>query len=364
MDIIIVGGGILGTMHAWEAIDHGHNVIHIEREHESRGASVRGFGLVWTTSRVNDQEDRAGMRSRELWEKIAQLADGLSFRSCGSMTIARTEIDLEVAAEVAADPDIGGRFELLEPTEARRINPLLQGSFQAGLWCPSDAVVEPRQLLPALRAYMGATGRYRWFSDREVRDVGTGWVYDDRGRRYEGDCVVLATGAWHSGLLRELAGELPLRRVRMEMVQTRPLMDKVPTAVATVESMRHLTVDSPAIIQSPGSDSPEPLLLVQRSDGSLTIGNVREDHEPFGFDITDDIYARLLRDAEALFGRSLPTVRRSWAGVYSQRVDPGPKELLYRNQVMEGVWLLTGLGERGMTTAPYFASQTALDLNW
>jgi len=40
MSVVVVGGGVLGFMHALEARRHGHAVTHLEREPGSRGASV------------------------------------------------------------------------------------------------------------------------------------------------------------------------------------------------------------------------------------------------------------------------------------------------------------------------------------
>ena len=42
--VVIVGGGVLGTMHAVMARQRGYAVTHLEREAEGRGASVRNFG--------------------------------------------------------------------------------------------------------------------------------------------------------------------------------------------------------------------------------------------------------------------------------------------------------------------------------
>lgn len=41
MRVIVVGGGILGTTHAWQALKLGHEVIHLERDEFPRSASVQ-----------------------------------------------------------------------------------------------------------------------------------------------------------------------------------------------------------------------------------------------------------------------------------------------------------------------------------
>jgi glycine/D-amino acid oxidase-like deaminating enzyme len=55
--VTIVGGGVLGTTHAWEAVQRGHTVVQIEREAEARGATVRNFGLVWVSGRAGFELD-------------------------------------------------------------------------------------------------------------------------------------------------------------------------------------------------------------------------------------------------------------------------------------------------------------------
>src|SRR4029079_18406947 len=63
------------------------------------------------------------------------------------------------------------------------------------------------------------------------------------------------------------------------------------------------------------------LLLVQRADGGLTIGDTHEYAETFAFDLDEVAYEHLRGRAEALLGAPIPPVRRRWAGVYSE-VDP------------------------------------------
>ena len=99
MRVTIVGGGILGTTHALEAVGRGHDVVQLEREAEARGATVRNFGLVWVSGRATD-ELAAALRARELWEKLGAEIPGVGFRPAGSLTLLRTEREVAVADEV------------------------------------------------------------------------------------------------------------------------------------------------------------------------------------------------------------------------------------------------------------------------
>ncbi|TVT45150.1 TIGR03364 family FAD-dependent oxidoreductase [Amycolatopsis rhizosphaerae] len=363
MRILIVGGGVLGTLHAWQAVRRGHDVLHLEREPEARGASVRNFGLVWVSGRAPGAELTAATRSRELWEELGAQVPGLGFRANGSLAVLRTEAEHAVAAEAPGDRG----FTLLDAAETRRLNPALRGDFLGALWCPRDAAVEPRTAQPALRAWLAGTGRYTWLPGREVRDLTGQGVLDDHGEHHEGDQVLLCTGAWLGGLVRELTGDLPVRRVRLQMAQTEPLGETLTTSVADGDSFRYYPAYRGPALDALNERQPQPptaaahamqLLMVQRLDGGLTIGDTHDYAEPFPFDVTEEPYEHLSRVSEAILGRPLPRIVRRWAGVYAQTTDPS--RLVHRKQVAGNAWLITGPGGRGMTCSPAIAEDTAV----
>jgi len=396
--VVIVGGGILGTMHAVMARRRGYAVTHLEREPEGRGASVRNFGLIWVSGRRAGAELALALRARELWAEIAGLAPGTGFRPAGSLTIATSEAELAVMREAAALPDAKQReFEMLSPDEVRSVNPALRGEFLGGLYCRADAIAEPRVALPALRASLTGAS-YEWLPGREAVEVASGGVRDQHGAWHRGDLVVLCTGANFTGVAGPhltatgalavapgaggtvsggtvsggtvsggtVSGSRPtgLRRVRLQMLQTLPFEPKLTTALADGDSLRYYPAyDVPSRSALPpqaaaAAATRAQLLLVQRLDGSLTIGDTHEYDEPFGFDVDENAYDHLLARASALLGVPLPRVQRRWAGVYSEVV--GTPALYHRSDVAPGVVLVTGPGGRGMTCSPAIAEETFL----
>lgn len=366
MRVIIIGGGILGTTHALEALRRGHHVVQLERETEARGATVRNFGLVWVSGRADYELDLA-LRARELWENLGAVIPGIGFRPAGSLTLLRTPAEVAVAEQVTGRDDAAARgFTLLDPDRVRALNPALRGKFIAALHCSRDAAVESRQALPAIRAHMAATGRYDFLPGTEAQSVGSSVVRDDHGADHHGDVVVVCAGASHGGLVREIAGDLPVRRVRLQMMQTAPLDEPLTTAIADGDSFRYYPGFAGTALDNLQRAEAQDvvaeqhhmqLLCVQRLHGGLTIGDTHEYAEPFGFDVAEEPYRYLVDVVEGFLGRRLPPITRRWAGVYSQHTDPN--ELVCRTTPAAGIWVVTGPGGRGMTLGPALAEQTA-----
>jgi len=386
--VVIAGGGVLGTMHAVMARRRGFEVVQLEREAEARGASVRNFGLVWVSGRKAGPELSLALRARELWAELGALVPGIGFRAAGSLTLASGDAELALLKEAAARPDADRReFELLDPAAVRAVNPALRGEFAGGLFCRADAIVEPRQVLPALRGHLTARGEgprgegprgegprgegqggYEWLPGREVTEIAPNAVRDHTGAWHRCDLVVLCPGAAHTGVAgRYLArsGVSAVRRVRLQMMQTEPLAERITTALADGDSLRYYPAyDLPGREQLPpqavaAARARAQLLLVQRADGGLTIGDTHEYTEPFAFDLDEGAYEHLRGRAEALLGAPIPPVRRRWAGVYSE-VNPAVAghALYHRAEVEPGVILVTGPGGRGMTCSPAIAEET------
>jgi len=379
--IVIVGGGVLGTMHAIHARRRGYHVVHLEREPEARGASVRNFGLVWVSGRKAGLELALALRARQLWEEISADVPGTGFRPSGSLTIATTEAERRVMEEAVKLPDATKRgFELLTADGVREVNPAVRGDILGGLLCRADGIAEPRLALPALREYLARQPGYEWLPGREAIALEPHAVRDHTGQWHRGDLVVVCTGAQFTGLLGPhlhatgaLAAHSPgrtgLRRVRLQMLQTAPFEGTLTTSVADGDSLRYY----PAY-EVPSRDhlDPQPdvaaasraqLLMVQRLDGGLTIGDTHEYDEPFTFDVDENAYDHLRARAQALLGVPLPRTQRRWAGVYSEVVQPSAASgsgLYHRSEAAPGVVVVTGPGGRGMTCSPAIAEETFL----
>jgi FAD dependent oxidoreductase TIGR03364 len=363
---VVVGAGILGTVHALFALQRGADVVHLERDIVPHGATVRNFGLIWVSGRASGAELTLALRSRELWQEIAEKIPGVGFRANGSLSLVNTDAEMQVVKRALARDDADERgFELLSHDGVVKRNPALRGTFEAGLLCTRDAAVESRVALGALRDAMAATGRYEYLAGRELVGVADHEVVDHRGDHHRGDRVWLCVGATISGFAAELFEGEPLRRVRLNMAETEPFARTLATSIANGDSFRYypgFRADASELLdpQEPlASRYAVQLLCQQRLHGGLTIGDTHEVDEPGLFETHDAPMALIVQAARELIGDDLPAIERRWSGVYHQ-VEPTVEEIYYRRDVARGVTAITGAGGRGMTLAPAIAEESFL----
>jgi FAD dependent oxidoreductase TIGR03364 len=361
--IIIVGGGVLGTMHAVEALRRGYSVVQMDAEPEPQGATVRNFGFLQVSVRAPGAELEAAARSRIMWERLAENIPGLGFRPDGSLTLLTQPEEITFAERLLEreDTDVR-RLSLIDPATARRVNPAVRGDFLGALHSTADAVVEPRRVLPALRSWMTEQGRrYRFLPSTVAMEAADGTVIDHLGRVHTGDLVVVCPGAIPHGFTPTLLASTDQYPVYLQMLQTDPYPERLTTAVAGGDVMRDY----------PGFDIPERaslpplpevsirydshLLVTQRADGELTIGDTHHTSLPLPFDVDETPFEHLTDQVSSLLGRPLPPIRRRWAGIYGRLPDGA---LCVRRSLDPRTTLVTGIGGRGMTISPAVAQDT------
>ena len=152
-----------------------------------------------------------------------------------------------------------------------------------------------------------------------------------------------------------------MRRVRLQMLQTAPYAPTLTTSLADADTLRYYPAYESAPLAELGEQTPVAaahhlqLLLVQRPDGGLTIGDTHAYEEPFDFALSEDPTDELLDRARRILGTELPPVQRRWEGTYAQCLDG---DVCLREEMEPGVWLVTGPGGRGMTCSPAIAADT------
>jgi FAD dependent oxidoreductase TIGR03364 len=368
-DLIVVGAGILGTFHAYFAAKRGWRVLLLERGEWPGEASVRNFGTLMAGSLVGEWR-RRGLESIAIYRELAPHA-GFEFYSSGSLYQVTTPTEAAVLEEFSQlAPEARCRCEVLEPSRATTLNPLLQREHVClALFFPDDARVEPRGLFRRLIPWLVREWRIEYRPATAAIDVwenaGEACVRTATGAEMHARHIVVCNGSDLRTLFPDRFTAASFQRCKLQMLRTVPQQQvPLPTTVASGLTLRRY----PAFAVCPSWTrlNQEPvaagvleagihILAVQDADGSLVIG---DSHEFSTGDFSEVLDARIegliLSEAHKLL--QLPTwaIAERWHGVYSM---PGNAEL--HRETMHGViHLVTGIRGKGMTTGPAVARET------
>src|SRR6476646_7065250 len=151
-DVVVVGGGLVGTACAYELAQDGHRVVIVDRNDEGRatdaGAGILSPETIGGAPPFVKLAELAGEHYRTL---IAQLADAGTpdprYDVCGALRIAFREFDdpyfaANAEQSLARHPDT---LRTVSPDEARDLFPPL-GDVRAALFNPCGARVDGRAL--------------------------------------------------------------------------------------------------------------------------------------------------------------------------------------------------------------------------
>ena len=286
-DVVIAGGGVIGTAIAWRAARSGLSVTLVDPGSDADKASLVAAGMLGPVSEsVFGEQDLLNLNllaidrfpgfNAEL-EEAAGLTTGL--RTEGTLAVAYDNDDLAALARLTAfRHSIGLKAEALDARQCRKLEPFLAPGTRGGVLAAGDLSVDNRRYLAALRAAAANEG-VRHLTGTVTGVTESEAILDD-SRRLTAASVVIS-GGWATSKIDGLPDEIrkALRPVKGQILRLRH-----------PPNMPHIATRSIRAIVG-GRD----IYLVPRADGELVVGATqeeRDDTNPTAGAIHD-----LLRDA-------------------------------------------------------------------
>lgn len=339
-DCVVVGGGIIGLLTAWELMRAGRQVIVCDRQPIGRESSWAGGGILSPLYPWRYPE--AVLRlARWSQKRYPDLLNGLKQDSGVDPEYIQSGllINLSNEHEQAANwvEHEGITAEFLDSTQADELQPGLMAGGQ-WLWLPEVGQVRNPCLLDALRSDLRRNG-VEIFENVSIsgfiEDAGVLSAIETNRGRINAEQALIATGAWTGGLLEQIGISLPVRPVRGQMVLLKGELGHI----------RHMVL----------KDS---RYLIPRRDGRILVGSTLEE---VGFDktTTEDARSELIKAAEAIVPGLLDscTIEKQWAGL-----RPGsPEGVPYMGEHPEisGLYVSSGHFRNGFVLAPASARLVA-----
>ena len=225
-DLLIIGGGVLGTFHAWHALKSGLSVILLERHSAPRGATVRNFGQV-VPSGMDRKWQGYGRESLEIYKSIQQQFD-ISVRQAGSIYLASDDEELQLLEELHdINRDEGYSSELWTPSRCSTRYPQLRISdCCGGLFFPEEVSVNPRVMIHRLHLLLREQAGFRSSFQTCVAELsaqsGGVTAFTTDGRRFAARRAILCCGSEFQTLFPDLFRDSDLQGVGLQMLRLKP----------------------------------------------------------------------------------------------------------------------------------------------
>jgi glycine oxidase len=347
-DVIVAGGGVIGTAIAWRAAAAGLDVVLVDPE-LGHAASLVAAGMLAPVSEALFGEGallrlnllavrRFGSFAAEL-EEVAGQQVGL--RREGTLSVAYDPGDYAALIRLTAFRRSAGLdAEELDSRACRQLEPFLTPDVHGGVLFAGDWSVDNRRYAAALRE-AARSAKVRFIRDRvaEVRADG-GQVRGVRladGADIDAARVVVAAGCW-SGAVGGLPGALRgvVRPVKGQLLRLRHPDGMPPVLSHTIR----------AIVR--GID----VYLVPRADGELIVGATQEERGP-DQTVTAGAVHDLLHDAMSVLPVTSELIlAETCAGLRPGTPDNGP---VVGWCGPDGLLLATGHYRNGILMSPVTA---------
>lgn len=337
-DVLIIGGGVIGTSIAYHLRKLDIDVALLERAEIGSQASSAAAGLLAPLGPLSGPGPLADLllTSFAIFPALVpelEEASGmrLEYEQRGALrTVLNPKRVAHLQKRLKAWEPLGLRMHWLTGDEARQREPLLGPDVCAAIYAPEEAQIKASQVVKAF-AKAASTMGARIYRHAEVVDLHRDGqkitrVTTAQGETFACKRLILAPGAWAGAYEKWLGITLPVRPLRGQMLSLQ----------APDLPLKHIIFGNAAYIAPRGS--------------SVIVGATKED-AGFEVQVTEQATSALY-DTAVKFLPALQECKReaAWAGLRPSTPDRGP--ILGAVPPWENVILAAGHNSVGIILSP------------
>ena len=341
-DVVIIGGGIVGSSIAYHLTEQGcKNVIVLEREaHQGKGSTGKSMGGVRAqfSTPVNIQMSLYSIPFYASFDERLGYPGG--YRPQGYLFLATSDAHLRyLATNMQKQVEMGLRsVEKISADDIAKTYPLLKtDDVLGGNFCSTDGFVDPYSAMIGFMTRASEQGARLW-RGTEVTGIsadcnGVAAVVTSRDI-ISTRAVVNAAGAWAAQIAKMVGIDLPVTPLRRMLVPTEPFSEYPHTAPMTIDMSNGFHF------------RPESLgFLLAWNDPEETTG-YKTDFEPT---FIEKILERAANRVPC-FENVAVNPKKAWAGLYEMTPDHHP--ILGAVPEVPGFYCANGFSGHGVMHAP------------
>lgn len=229
VDVVVIGGGIVGSSTALELAESGIRVALCEKGGIGQEQSSRNWGWVRITRR-DPREVPLMIEALRIWKGHEKRTErDLGYRKSGTIFTCTTDqeySDYERWNENLSEYQV--EKQMLSPSEFGQMHPTAKLDIKGALFCGSDGRAEPQKAAPAIAEAARDRGAHI-LTECAVRGIETSagavsGVVTERGT-IACSTVVLAGGAWSGLFAGNMGIDFPQLKVMNSVLRTTPIKD-------------------------------------------------------------------------------------------------------------------------------------------
>ncbi len=311
--IIVMGGGIIGLSCALELQRRGYQAVVVETQRCGGQASGAAAGMLAPYSENVEGPDAFFQLCRDSlllypqWQQTVRELSGLSFEytDSGSLYVAYHAADLlALEGRLLWQRTHGSTGEIIEGSALRQMEPLLTKEAIAALYTPEESHIYAPHYVSALERACVGLGVHIFDSLERLEILKwqeTAVVRAADGRTFEGDQLLVCSGAWAQHLAETFHMHIPVY----------PIRGQICAYEAAAKPVKHMVFCNQGY-------------LVGKANGTLVCG-ASEDVAGYDTTVTDKGIGRLRNWNKQLFPfLSQQTPFHSWAGLRPATQDGFP----------------------------------------
>jgi glycine/D-amino acid oxidase-like deaminating enzyme len=341
-DVVIIGGGIVGSSVAYHLTAAGcSNVLIIEREQQQGlGSTAKSMGGV-RAQFATPINIRMSLYSIDFFSKFEELTGHTAgYKAHGYLFVATNERHMEYLRANRLQQQAEGltNVEALSAEEIMKMVPQLSGDdIVGGSLCPTDGFVDPYSVMTGFAKRARGSGARVWL-ETEVTAIRleagrVSGVETSRGP-VSTRAVVNAAGPWAAFVGRMAGLEIPVSPLKRQIIKT--------------EAFRGLPARLPMVIDMSNG-------FHFRREGESILMAWPDKDETFGYrtDFDFGFIEKVLPLAVSrvpAFADAEVNPRRCWAGLYE--MTPDHHAIIGRAPGVEGMFLANGFSGHGVMHSP------------